>query len=731
MFVFKVGHSVYRKRNPTPEKTHHWRFYVDSWSKRYPLSTFVNSVVFHLHETFKNPRQVVIKEPFAIEEDGFGSFCLRAQVYFLNVFADLTYDLTLFDRRELHAFRTVRIDPKDSEDWILYTNVGGIPVPTTASIQDIQQRVLDLIQMSSKNGNLTISSFYPELSEAILATAVRCSSQTHSPVPLRNRLGRESRSQALANLGMPITPSSTPTSSLTAPLSLTSASTSHLPSQLPSSIKHKKKLQLKHEAQLRFENQHLSEVSNSRPHTSQHLDPLAQKERIVIKLSRSELKKGEEKVKKIKKKHKRHHHHHHRSETRSTSGSQSDATPYTHANAVTLIQSPSHAQSSPVTAFGKIDASGDRGKRLCKPTDGLFPALSNQHPACNEEDGAAASSSSPVSRSIFGSLEEPVNGSGNTKRTSGDGFHDQMRNPAEAAGSPHLDPQHATMVWISHLTGGPQPLVSPLPPHPTSPKSVLSPHPSVPPAQEPSVLNKPPTEGNYCLQNREQNNFKEITPPSAISHSFIKHTSSPCGYGAVSTKALKRKSDEDRGVISKSRMEEPISVTKRSHDESPTENMKNKMQNPQMDQQSSQEPSSHPSLSPDSTPPMSAEAASDPSVVVPNTNTTGVFTSAADGAYLDDAALESLFDRLLCLENECMAIHMAEVLKRYANVGDDAIDVLTPEGAEYDCPQIIAFNLRKLPLECLVELTEIITADERMSAERDAAASAATDSTNE
>lgn len=34
----------------------------------------------------------------------------------------------------------------------------------------------------------------------------------------------------------------------------------------------------------------------------------------------------------------------------------------------------------------------------------------------------------------------------------------------EASGFPQMDSQHATLVWLSQLKGGPQPLVSPLPP---------------------------------------------------------------------------------------------------------------------------------------------------------------------------------------------------------------------------------------------------------------------------
>ncbi|VDN10951.1 unnamed protein product, partial [Dibothriocephalus latus] len=125
LFVFKVGHSVHRKSKPTITKTHHWRCYVESWNKKYPLSAFVEKVTFKLHDTFENPKQIVRKAPFAIEEDGFGNFQLLIEVNFLDLVTTFTYDITLFERSELHAYRTVRLDTAP-EDWPRFTRLGGV-----------------------------------------------------------------------------------------------------------------------------------------------------------------------------------------------------------------------------------------------------------------------------------------------------------------------------------------------------------------------------------------------------------------------------------------------------------------------------------------------------------------------------------------------------------------------------------------------------------------------------
>lgn len=149
----------------------------------------------------------------------------------------------------------------------------------------------------------------------------------------RSRPSRESRNQALANLGLSVTTNSSP-----APLTSTTAITSsavgssgrYPPSLIvpsSSSFKHKKKLQLKHEAQLRLENQSSNQSdlpSPSSPSPPLPLPPIPQPvypgsgygsissqndgvpsvqqkqqhERIVIRLLRSDIEKGKSKSKK-------------------------------------------------------------------------------------------------------------------------------------------------------------------------------------------------------------------------------------------------------------------------------------------------------------------------------------------------------------------------------------------------------------------------------------------------
>ncbi|VDP63192.1 unnamed protein product [Schistosoma mattheei] len=161
LFVFKVGHSVQRKPKPVNGRTHHWRCYVDSWNPRYPLSAFVKKVTFKLHSTFENPRQVVRQAPFAIEEDGFGTFQLQIEVAFLDCVTTFYYDLTLFDQNALHTYRTIQMDPAP-EDWSKLIQLGGIAIPRT-STQSTVHEIVQTIQSYSDLESLHPFSFYPEL----------------------------------------------------------------------------------------------------------------------------------------------------------------------------------------------------------------------------------------------------------------------------------------------------------------------------------------------------------------------------------------------------------------------------------------------------------------------------------------------------------------------------------------------------------------------------------------
>ncbi|VDP87373.1 unnamed protein product [Echinostoma caproni] len=152
LFVFKVGHSVQRKSRVTSGRTHHWRCYVDSWNPRYPLSNFVTKVTFKLHDTFDNPRQVVRQAPFAIEEDGFGNFQLQIEVTFFGGVTNFCYNLILFDHNDLPEYHTVRIDPPP-DNWDKMIQLGGdLSSPRTSSSDSDAHEPMDLDELHEQRG---------------------------------------------------------------------------------------------------------------------------------------------------------------------------------------------------------------------------------------------------------------------------------------------------------------------------------------------------------------------------------------------------------------------------------------------------------------------------------------------------------------------------------------------------------------------------------------------------
>ncbi|KAM7538181.1 hypothetical protein Aperf_G00000072039 [Anoplocephala perfoliata] len=653
LFVFKVGHKVYRRPNPTVHKTHHWRCTVESWSDQFPLSKFVNNVVFQLHETFKNPRQVVTKEPFSIEEDGFGNFLLLATVSFLNVITDLQYDITLHDDRELYSFRTVRLEPKNYDEWIRFTQYGGIPIPKSATSYDIQQTVMEPIQSSGANCTLPISCFYPELTAAILGQAFKHS----SPNSLRSRPNRECRNQALANLGLPIINESP------APNITSSASTSgrYPLSLMSSSFKHKKKLQLKHEAQLRLENQNQTEFiipssspSSSRPPTAIGSWPASatacsevvqQPDRIVLRLFRSDI--VDKKKNKSKKKHKNHHHRNHRQNEASDEN---------------LAQQ--HQLANRLEEFSSKSPSDDVASYIQSPHNSLDRGEEgNQYP--------------PSSFSIFSKIEgalpyQPLEtGVGLPKVSPGAG-NQRVMEPTE--GFPQTESQHATMVWVSQLEGGPAPLVSPLPPS----HAGLGFN-NVPPllSQQPQMTSEQKDPKSHLLKDsKHRRRNKDVLQTSK--------------NGEVSPPSSSRREIVHRSV------DEEMKEGSRSRDVRQSSGMKF-------------------ALSSDSTPPMSAEAAPPPeSAPQPAPQTSEDMTASVD-AYFDNEELERLFDRLLGLKHESMALKLAEILRRYSKPGDANSGVNEIDLPD-SYPSVIAFDLRRVPLACVFEMADVVLTDEQMAA---------------
>merc|ERR1712059_71522 len=66
---------------PDALNTHDWEVWVKSPSDS-RIESYMEKVVFNLHETFENNKRTVSKPPFMIKESGYGSFTVNIDLYF-------------------------------------------------------------------------------------------------------------------------------------------------------------------------------------------------------------------------------------------------------------------------------------------------------------------------------------------------------------------------------------------------------------------------------------------------------------------------------------------------------------------------------------------------------------------------------------------------------------------------------------------------------------------------
>jgi len=86
--ILEFGHRAILKDVPAPVKgqpdvlnTHDWEVWVKSPCDG-RIDSYMDKVVFILHETFDNNKRVVTKAPFMIQESGYGSFVVNIDLYF-------------------------------------------------------------------------------------------------------------------------------------------------------------------------------------------------------------------------------------------------------------------------------------------------------------------------------------------------------------------------------------------------------------------------------------------------------------------------------------------------------------------------------------------------------------------------------------------------------------------------------------------------------------------------
>ncbi|KAL4483829.1 hypothetical protein ABPG72_006204 [Tetrahymena utriculariae] len=83
-----ISYSLGANKKQTEKNTHRWCVYVRGPNNE-DLSTFIEKVVFVLHETFTDHQRAITKPPFEVVEKGWGEFDILIQIHFKTHYPQL------------------------------------------------------------------------------------------------------------------------------------------------------------------------------------------------------------------------------------------------------------------------------------------------------------------------------------------------------------------------------------------------------------------------------------------------------------------------------------------------------------------------------------------------------------------------------------------------------------------------------------------------------------------
>ncbi|KAL4437725.1 hypothetical protein ABPG74_012400 [Tetrahymena malaccensis] len=83
-----ISYSLGANKKQTDKNTHRWCAYVRGPNNE-DLSTFIEKVVFVLHETFTDHQRAITKPPFEVIEKGWGEFDILIQIHFKTHYPQL------------------------------------------------------------------------------------------------------------------------------------------------------------------------------------------------------------------------------------------------------------------------------------------------------------------------------------------------------------------------------------------------------------------------------------------------------------------------------------------------------------------------------------------------------------------------------------------------------------------------------------------------------------------
>ncbi|XP_055381034.1 protein AF-9 isoform X2 [Condylostylus longicornis] len=93
---FEIGHkAVLKTRKAENRFTHDWELYVKGVDKA-DISSYIEKIVFNLHESFPKPKRTFKEPPYVLKESGYAGFILPIDIHFKNkTMQTYQYDIDL------------------------------------------------------------------------------------------------------------------------------------------------------------------------------------------------------------------------------------------------------------------------------------------------------------------------------------------------------------------------------------------------------------------------------------------------------------------------------------------------------------------------------------------------------------------------------------------------------------------------------------------------------------
>ena len=142
-----IGNESNPLKKAVPNSTHQWRLFVRPFDENdLSLYNVIESVTFHLHESFQNPHRMINQPPYEITEYGWGEFEAAISITFKYELKSLQYKHTIVlfnsDKKQKNAIthtmfdEIIFINPNEEAIRALNTPVGYLPFDWRSKINE-------------------------------------------------------------------------------------------------------------------------------------------------------------------------------------------------------------------------------------------------------------------------------------------------------------------------------------------------------------------------------------------------------------------------------------------------------------------------------------------------------------------------------------------------------------------------------------------------------------------